>query len=173
MSGGTGAAGLCPPVAGRGPGEGPAGTLRGAGTAFGPWLAQDHLALGPLPGAVPCARLHARLILMEWGLHRLREPVSYIVSELVTNSVRACQPLPERPHVVVSLHANRRQLMIGVWDALTQPPTPKEHDIHAEGGRGLEIVSALATRWGCHHPTCGGKITWALLRTPTTASPTI
>jgi hypothetical protein len=33
-----------------------------------PWPVRDFLELGALPGAVPCARLHARHILWEWAL---------------------------------------------------------------------------------------------------------
>ncbi len=32
------------------------------------WLLRDFIELGALPGAIPCARLHARLVLTEWGL---------------------------------------------------------------------------------------------------------
>ena len=39
----------------------------------GDWPLQDSLELGALPGAVPCARLHARQVLWEWGLTRLSE----------------------------------------------------------------------------------------------------
>jgi hypothetical protein len=34
---------------------------------------------------VPCARLHARLVLLEWGLAALSESLELVVSELVTN----------------------------------------------------------------------------------------
>jgi len=32
------------------------------------WPLRDFIEFGALPGAVPCARLHARLLLAEWGL---------------------------------------------------------------------------------------------------------
>ena len=57
---------------------------------------QSHLVLGALPSAVPCARLHARLVLAEWDLKPLAETAELIVSELVTNAVRASTGLPER-----------------------------------------------------------------------------
>jgi hypothetical protein len=43
---------------------------------------QSHLVLGALPTAVPCARLHARLVLAEWGLKESAETAELIVSEL-------------------------------------------------------------------------------------------
>jgi histidine kinase-like protein len=165
MSGGTGAAGCHFPVPGRGPGNTTAGPLRSAATAIPPSHWEDSLAFGALPGAVPCARGHTKLVLMEWGLHHVVEPALYIVSELMTNSVKVSQPLPQRPPVVLTLHASSHQLMIGVWDAVSQPPAPKQHDIDAEGGRGLDIVTMLSDQWGYHHPAYGGKTTWASLTT--------
>jgi anti-sigma regulatory factor (Ser/Thr protein kinase) len=53
-----------------------------------------HLELASLPSAVACARLHAKAVALEWGLPALAESVELIVSELVTNSIRAA----ERPH---------------------------------------------------------------------------
>src|SRR5215470_16914322 len=35
---------------------------------FGHWQQASTLELGPLPSAVPCARLHAKHIFREWGL---------------------------------------------------------------------------------------------------------
>ncbi len=43
--------------------------------AAGPWPLRESLELGALPGAVPCARLHARQILWEWALTPLTEAV--------------------------------------------------------------------------------------------------
>ena len=53
------------------------------------WPLSTSLPLGALPGATPCARLHARAVLHEWGLDDLAEAAELIVSELVTNAVRA------------------------------------------------------------------------------------
>jgi hypothetical protein len=41
---------------------------QGVAVAADPWPLQSHLELGALPTAVPCARLHARQMLWEWGL---------------------------------------------------------------------------------------------------------
>ena len=38
-----------------------------------PWLFRSSLELGALPTAVPCACLHVRQILWEWGLNSLAE----------------------------------------------------------------------------------------------------
>jgi hypothetical protein len=69
----------------------------GAGPAFQPreegpgvpmtsgWPLQSYLELAALPSAVPCARLHTRQVLWEWGLGAAAETVELLVSELVTN----------------------------------------------------------------------------------------
>ena len=48
------------------------------------WPQRSYLELGALPGAVTCARLHSRLVLIECGLGALAETVELIVSELIT-----------------------------------------------------------------------------------------
>ncbi len=50
---------------------------------------RSYLELGALPTAVPCARLHARHVLREWGLNGLAPDSELLVSELVTNAVKA------------------------------------------------------------------------------------
>jgi hypothetical protein len=46
------------------------------------WPLRTFLELGALPGAVPCARLHARNVLAEWGLTVFSESTGLLVSEL-------------------------------------------------------------------------------------------
>jgi hypothetical protein len=102
------------------------------------WPRQDVLEFGPMPGAVPCARLHARLVLAEWGLARLAEPTEIIVSELVTNAVAATQRLEwiPTPPVRLWLLADSTQVLIAVWDANPRLPGRTEVDGLAESGRG-------------------------------------
>jgi hypothetical protein len=52
------------------------------------WPLRTFLELGALPGAVPCARLHARNVLAEWGLAVFSESTGLLVSELVTNAIQ-------------------------------------------------------------------------------------
>ena len=63
------------------------------------WPLSTSLPLGALPGATPCARLHARVVLTEWGLGELAEAAELIVSELVTNAVRASTAPDDLPHL--------------------------------------------------------------------------
>src|SRR5262249_58411803 len=50
---------------------------------------QTSLVLGALPSVVACARLHARNVMCEWDLPSVADSVELVVSELVTNAVRA------------------------------------------------------------------------------------
>ena len=134
--------------------------LRMAGT----WPLRTYLEFGAFPGAVPCARLHARAVLWEWGLIRLTEQVELLVSELVTNAVQESRLLGEFTTVRFWLLSDRRKVLIQVWDASQCPPHPEEpSDEIAEGGRGLLLVAAMSERWSWHPaPETGGKVVWAL-----------
>jgi hypothetical protein len=46
------------------------------------WPRTSSLALGALPTAPSCARLHAEAVLHEWGLVALAETAALVVSEL-------------------------------------------------------------------------------------------
>lgn len=129
-------------------------------------LRRSFLELGALPGAVPCARLHARQVAWEWGLAALCEDVELVVSELVTNAVQAARPLRLGASLRLWLLAGQAEILTMVWDAGTQPPVRMHADREAESGRGLMLVEALTARWDWYpvRAPCGGKAVWALLR---------
>ena len=106
-------------------------------------------------GRVPCARLHTRLVLAEWGLTGLTEQAELIVSELVTNAVAASQPLPWARSVWLWLRADSNRLLIAVWDANPQLPVRSDVDELAEHGRGLLLVDSIAADWDAY-PTPDG-----------------
>ena len=133
---------------------------------------RSSLLLGALPSAVPCARLHARQVLWEWGLSRIAEAAELLLSELVTNAVQAARATVNDMPVNVRLSANRARLLIEVYDGNLQPPVPRvlENDIpalDAESGRGLFLVETLSERWSWY-PTGNpeGKVTWCEISAP-------
>ena len=133
-------------------------------SVIGEWPLQDSLELGALPDAVPCARLHARHILWEWGLDWFTENAELIVSELMTNAVRAARSARPIGPVWLQLLTDRRQLLIMVWDADPLPPVRVLSSQAMEGGRGLMLVERLARQWDWYvPPDRGGKVVWALL----------
>ncbi len=101
------------------------------------WPLRDSFELGALPSAVPCARLHARQMLWEWGLYTLAENTELIVAELTTNPVAAARSLEPISPVRLWLLADSTRVLFLIWDASPQPPVRKDTDLYAETGRDL------------------------------------
>jgi anti-sigma regulatory factor (Ser/Thr protein kinase) len=128
------------------------------------WPLRSHLELGALPGAVPCARLHARQVLWEWGLCAFSENAELLVSELLTNAIKASLPAERVLPVRLWLSSDRSRLLIQVQDTNRHPPARTRADNDDESGRGLHIVEAISTKWGWHtKEDHSGKIVWALI----------
>jgi anti-sigma regulatory factor (Ser/Thr protein kinase) len=128
------------------------------------WPLQDSLELGALPGAVPCARLHTRHVLWEWGLTELGENVELLVSELFTNSVQATRSRGSIGPVRLWLLSDRARVLVLVWDISPLPPVRIPETADVEGGRGLMLVEALGERWDWYVPQhMGGKVVWVLV----------
>ena len=134
------------------------------------WPLTTTLPLGALPGATPCARLHARAVLTEWGLADLTEAAELIVSELVTNAVRASTGKDGKPKydgasmpvVVLRMASDSVRLLIEVWDAIPGAPAAAHPGPEDEGGRGLMLVEAMCDRWRWQTvPGWPGKVVWA------------
>lgn len=131
---------------------------------IGDWPLQDTLELGAFPDAVPCARLHARNLLWEWGLDWLTEHAELIISELMTNAVNAVRSGGSVGPVRLWLRSDSTRLLISVWDGNPLPPVQVFSGRETEGGRGLMLVSTLARQWDWYAPPqIGGKVVWALL----------
>src|SRR6185312_2100422 len=107
--------------------------------ANGSWPRRDFLELGALASAVPCARLHARHVLREWGLSRLSESAELLVTELITNAVKASQAVSQACAVRLWLMYDTAQILILVWDASPQSPVRMEASGETENGRGLML----------------------------------
>ena len=114
----------------------------------GQWPLQDFLELGALVSAVPCARLHARHVLREWGLARLGDSTELLVAELVTNAVQASRAAAQASSVRLWLASDSAQVLILVWDASPDPPARITASDEAENGRGLMLVEAISEQWG-------------------------
>ena len=121
------------------------------------------LEFAPLPGAIPCARLHAVAVLHEWGLRDLADDAALIVSELMTTAADASAILPDRPPITLRLLAGEKSLIIEAWDHSPRGLEPGEPDPDAECGRGLTVVAALADRWGWERTGHHRKVVWAEL----------
>jgi hypothetical protein len=145
-----------------------------APTEMATWPLRSYLELGALPTAPGCARGHARLIVAEWELAGLADAVQLVVSELVTNGVRASADLTDSrfegrwavgvPPVRLWLKSDFRKILIKVWDGNDRLPESRLPDCEAEGGRGLAVIEALCSDCGVFRPEqSSGKVIWAVV----------
>ena len=130
------------------------------------WPYHSYLELAAMRTAPPCARLHARARLAEWGLASLSGDAELIVSELTTNALMASGASAEyRPVIRLWLLNDTSRLIIVVWDGSLRPPVPASAPVAAEHGRGLRIVAAVSSDWGWYgRSDIGGKCVWAAIR---------
>ncbi|MEV7965641.1 ATP-binding protein [Sphaerisporangium sp. NPDC088356] len=131
---------------------------------------QQYLELLARPEAAAQARRHVRRVLSEWKRHELADTAELIVSELVTNAIKAGQDPGTQQCaygsdeiVWVDLCLQDAHVVMEVWDSSVAVPAVNTPEPHDEGGRGLFLVDALATGWGYRWPPTGGKIVWCTL----------
>lgn len=119
-------------------------------------LNPDRMACWPLtedPKAASLARHHVREQLSAWGLDDLTSTTELLASELVGNVVRHAKG----PVSLRLLHG--AELICEVFDgSLTMPRMRRAADTD-EGGRGLQLITALSQRWGSRY-TAKGKCIW-------------
>ena len=103
------------------------------------------------------ARAQVRLALAELDVPaQLRDDVLLATSELVTNAFEH----GERPGLL-ELRTDGCELVVRVFDMSSSVPELKEPVTPAAArSRGLQLVRALARRWG-YDPADGGKSVWA------------
>lgn len=109
----------------------------------------------------PSAPRHARRLIDEacgrWSLPQLAGPASLVASELVTNAVEhAATPMTLR------ISRRDRYVHIAVRDGSPVEPALRRPLITESGGRGLMLISSVATGWGSL-PCRDGKVVWATL----------
>ncbi len=109
------------------------------------------------PDSVPRARGFARELLDGWGVGDLRDDVDLLITELMTNAVLHA---PGRARVVVAREPDGVRLE--VLDSSPTAPVRRSMNGAATTGRGLNLVSALATSWGVSARGDGlpGKAVW-------------
>lgn len=88
-----------------------------------------------------------------------------LASELATNAVRYAHA-----PVVVWLGRRSDRIVLSVEDASHAPATVRHPGALDEGGRGLELVDALAERWG-ERDLPEGKLVWAEIATGVPSQP--
>ncbi|MEV6864883.1 SpoIIE family protein phosphatase [Streptosporangium subroseum] len=112
------------------------------------------------PRAAGVARQHVREQLSTWGLDDLATTTELLASELIGNVVRHAKG----PILLRLLRS--RSLICEVYDRSLTTPRIRRTSETDEGGRGLQLVTALSQRWGTRY-TAEGKCIWTEQPLPT------
>ena len=137
------------------------------------WPLRSYIELRALPASVRSARLYAKNILHGWRMAALVDTVELLVSEIITNAIRASTHSAHQPRETGQepraawmrfwLTSDRHSILIQVWDSDHHHPTRQSMGLDAETGRGLLLVETLSTQWGCYAPDGqDGKVVWAV-----------
>ncbi|MGV9853531.1 SpoIIE family protein phosphatase [Streptomyces sp. NPDC003442] len=132
-------------------------------------MAPDRVVSWALPDgpiAAAEARHRATEQLSMWDLDELSMTTELLVSELVGNVVRHAKG-PMRLRLLYG-----RTLICEVSDGSLTTPRIRRAAETDEGGRGLQLVSALSDRWGMRF-TATGKCMWTEQALPSPARPAI
>lgn len=114
---------------------------------------------------VALARRQVREALTGWGLDGLGDTAELLVSELVTNALRYASGPVELQALLLD-----EVVTFAVCDGDAPLPRLRRSTFEDEGGRGLQLVASLASRWGAR-ATPNGKVVWCELTRPPAALP--
>lgn len=99
----------------------------------------------------------------QWGRPSLCSDLALVVTELVANAVRHAGT-----DITVRLSRLGDGVRLEVADGSHRPLRPRSAAVYDEGGRGLQLVDALSTRYGVEAES-DGKLVWAELYPPVSA----
>ncbi|WP_433181410.1 ATP-binding protein [Actinoallomurus sp. CA-150999] len=128
--------------------------------------ASQALSFTATESTVPAIRRWVSIVIGEFGRHDRCSDAELIISELATNAVKAA------PGKLIKVMITRdgEGSVLSVWDPSPELPEVgsdpladlDDDDFDHNGGRGLLLVAAAATAWGCTPtPDQGGKWVWA------------
>jgi two-component sensor histidine kinase len=118
-------------------------------------MTSTHEPVATVAGQI---RRRLRTLLAGWGLSaETVDDALLVVEELVANVLDHART---RFELIVRLSGS--VLHLAVHDGSSGRPQVRPFDPHAGRGRGLQLVSTLAARWGCDADGAG-KTVWAEL----------
>ncbi len=113
------------------------------------------------PAGLGEARGRAYDLLTRWWVDAdTTDSVVLLMSELVTNAL-----VHGRSPLSVRLRRTGSRVIVEVSDCDPRLPRRRHADFDDEGGRGLELVSLIASRWGTRS-VGDGKVVWAEIAAP-------
>jgi len=125
-----------------------------------------RIDLPPVPSSVPLARRLVREVLHTWAAPHDQLDAELLVTELVANVVDHAGG----DTLTLELDLAGAWLRIGVVDGSAIRPVVRELVHEAERGRGMQLVVAIAERWGAEDHD-GGKRVWFELAPATAGEP--
>lgn len=126
-----------------------------------PWTPGELRKAFPASEQTPRAAREAVSLLAGDIPSEMVEVAHLLTSELVTNSIRYGPPAPAT--IDLAIVVARDAIRIEVCDSAPAPPRPRAPS--EDGGYGLTLVNALATRWDSARDA-GQNITWFELDLP-------
>ena len=114
-----------------------------------------------LPGEARSASLARRFLastLTGWGDSAYAEDGALLLTELVTNAA-----LHAKTEIMVEIELKPACLRLAVTDGSPRRPVLRHYRDQSTTGRGLALVTALASRWGITSHPDGSKTVWVEL----------
>ena len=118
--------------------------------------------LPPVIASVPLARHLTLDVLRGWGAPHDLDDAALLVSELISNVVDHAH---DEASLALELDLAGDWLRISVSDGSAIHPVVRELRAEQPRGRGLQLVEAIAERWGAEDHL-GGKRIWFVLASP-------
>ncbi|MER6628273.1 ATP-binding protein [Streptomyces sp. NPDC000987] len=119
------------------------------------------------PLSVRIARVIVSAHLRLWGMEKLVDTGALVVSELLTNVLNHARPdCDGRRSALITVTRTPDGVALCVHDEDPSLPQQRCADDDDEDGRGLQLVSAVADRFGVSPTPSGGKDVWLTLLSP-------
>lgn len=127
----------------------------------------------PITTSASVARRETFRLLRKWSIEDFTDQAELIVSELVTNAIRATREIQGTPSgdasdatrgsIQLTLTLISECFFISVSDG--SPKSPQKCDLAPESvnGRGLLLVESMCNEWGFYFRQDRGKVVWAEL----------
>lgn len=133
----------------------------------------SELVLATVSTAAACARRFVADQLRKWQIEGLADTCTLLVSELVTNAIKAVgvttsplryRELRSRRIGIIRMRLTLRghAVLVEVWDEDPTPPELLDADPEDDSGRCLQLVSLLSRSWGYYPSGAGGKVVWCV-----------
>jgi anti-sigma regulatory factor (Ser/Thr protein kinase) len=117
----------------------------------------------PTIRSVPVARRLVRELLRSWQVPHDEEDAALLVAELAANVV---DHVRGEDSFSLELAVAGERLRIAVVDGSAVRPVVRELRSTSARGRGMQLVAAIADRWGVEDHGGGGKRIWFELAAP-------